>query len=226
MLHTAYLFDVEQFRDQVKEYLDQLDKGVYEPLYRKYQEVLLSTKPEEWVLHDQGTTLEDFLIEGHISSFDLGYLLLVYLSTFMKKCPSPGSDYGLLFRVLLESAGWDEDHIWLLLRGMPVGSIFKPEDKSMDFSFHMDGPYWKLVFPSQSWQRGWLPVDKAIQLKQDLLAIKDHIYSLDESFLEEFFLGPFGRTPVKPRLKRAFDTEFLMLSEAERLNLALYLVIS
>lgn len=38
MLHTAYFFDVEQFRDQVKEYLDQLDKGVYEPLYRKYRQ--------------------------------------------------------------------------------------------------------------------------------------------------------------------------------------------
>ena len=91
MLHSAYLFDVEQFRDQVSRYLVQIDNGIYEPLYRKYQEVLRLTAPEEWILHDQGNLLEDFPLTDHFDHFELGYLLLVYLSTFLKKWKQNGN---------------------------------------------------------------------------------------------------------------------------------------
>ena len=82
------------------------------------------------------------------------------------------------------------------------------------------------MVPTQSWQRGWLPVDKAIQMKQDLLLIKESIYNLDESILRENFHNQFDDSPIKPKLERAFEIELNILSEAERAKLSLYLVIS
>lgn len=194
MLHTAYLSNVKLFREQVKEYLVQLGKGNYKPLYQKYREVFRSVAPEDWILQDQGTSLEDIAIEN-FDNFNLGYFLMVYLSTFMKKLPSLGQDYRFLYGALRKS-GWDEDHIWLLLRGLPIASILKPGEINLDFSVHENDPYWKLMFPSQSWQRGWLPINHIVQLKQDLLAIQDSIYSFNESTMKEYSFGLPDNSPI------------------------------
>jgi hypothetical protein len=221
MLHRAFLFDYEAFRRSVAPVVQAVDQGNYEPLYTRAEEITMSTQAEEWPLQDQGTGLESIDPSLGIDSGIIGYWLLVILSTFLSKASSLAR-WGIL-RQALVAIGWSEEDSWQIIRGMHTASILKPDiDVGPDTIVRISDPYWFWVFPTQSYQRGWLPLEAIKRLRHKLLVAEPKIMALDL-----VVKGQLGKESVSTeRLRLAFDEAHAMLQSAEESQLGLFMVIS
>jgi hypothetical protein len=172
MLHSAFLFDHEKFRQYVVPIIQTVDQGVYDPLYVEANKVFSSVLPEDWVLYDQGTMLERFALSETVDSSDVGYLFLVILSTFLQKAPSLGS-WGTLIE-LLKTTGWTKEDAWLVMRGNSPATILQPEcQASPHDSLELTDPYWYWVMPTQAYQCGWLSCDEVCHFGERLASTQN-----------------------------------------------------
>ena len=221
MLHRVFLFDYEGFRRYIAPIVQAVDQGNYEPLYTRAEEIIRSTRPEEWPLQDQGTGLESIDPSLGVDSGSIGYWLLVILSTFLSKASSLAR-WGIL-RQALVATGWSEEDSWQIIRGIHTASILKPDiDVGPDTIVRISDPYWFWVFPTQSYQRGWLPLEEIKKIRHQLVAAEPAIMALD--------LVVKGRSDKESvgieRLRLAYDEAHAMLQSAEVSQLGLFMVIS
>jgi hypothetical protein len=107
MLHRVFLFDYTGFRRYIAPIVQAVDQGNYEPLYTRAEEIIRSTRADERPLQEQGTMLESIDPSLGGDSGDIGYWLLVILSTFLGK-PSSLARWGIL-RQALVAIGWSEE---------------------------------------------------------------------------------------------------------------------
>lgn len=228
MLHEAFLLDYSAFKSHIAPLTEALGRGDQTRLVEAARQIALSVAPEEWILHNAGTMLEDVGTAGELSSQEIGYCLLVVLSTHLTRAPSLGIAWSALSTTLFD-LGWPEEDVKLLIHGLPVVRLLRNETEAPDTSFLNGGePYWYWVFPTQSFRRGWLPTDVVTRLHAKLNASMSSLepaishpeairHNLRGSSQEH---GHAGASDM------AFRSALAMLDEAQRSAKALYLVIS
>jgi hypothetical protein len=227
MLHAAFVLDHTAFQHHIAPILVAIDRGALYPLRTKAEAVIGSMEPEEWLLQEQGTMLESFEPFGDIDHADIGYWLLVLMSTFLQRAPSLGTNWSVLLRAL-DIVGWSEDDSWLLARGVPTVSLLKPDIHIAPGTVLRESdPYWHWMVPTQSYQRGWLPPEQVHRLKPRLESARDAIMALDDTVID----ASYGRSPYGPldnvaRLRDAYGKALAMLKAASSVGKALYMVIS
>ncbi len=228
MLHSAFLFDYKAFRYQIAPTVQAVDQGDYASLYTQATRVVHSMQQEAWVLHNQGTMLEDIEPAQEITSSDIGYWLLILLSTYLQRAPSLGVNWGVLHKAL-PVVGWSDDEAWLLVRGLSTANLLKPEIGTVQAksSLRESDPYWYWMFPISSYQHGWLSLEQISQLRSQLLAVRSSIMALDKTVIDASYgIGPDGPLDNVARLRVAYSDALSMLQSAEEAGLGLFMVIS
>jgi hypothetical protein len=106
---------------------------------------------------------------------------------------------------------------------MHTASILKPDiDVGPDTIVRISDPYWFWMFPTQSYQRGWLPLEAIKRLRRQLAAAEPAIMALDL-----VVKGQSGKESVSTeRLRLAYDEAHAMLQSADVSQLGLFMVIS
>jgi len=227
MIHSAFILDHEAFRCHIAPVLAAVDQGNLELLRVQAEAVIGKIEPKDWLLQEQGTILESLGSFEDIDHADVGYWLLVLMSTFLQRAPSLGTDWDVLLSAL-RIVGWSRDDSWLLVRGVPTVSLLKPDVYvAPGTKLKESDPYWHWMVPTQSYQRGWLPPDQVCDLELRLESVRDAIMGLDETVID----SSYGRNPDGPldnvaRLRDAYGKALEMLGAARSVGQALYMVIS
>lgn len=225
MHQSVFLFDYQRFRQDITPVLEALDRGNYGPLYEWQKRVVQSMKPEDWILHDEGTDLDSFEPEEQMNNSDLGYWLLVVLSTYLRQPPSPLKDWGLFGHALYLA----DNKSWLMLDGSSTTSLIKPgSEAARPESLRVSDPYWYWVIPTQAYQSGWLSLEQIRSLEQRLVSNHDAIMEVDQRKLVEGTTGLKDiSTPERiTRLQTAYDDALKMLRTAIEEGVGLYWIFS
>lgn len=226
MLHRAFLLDYTGFQRHVAPIVRALDRGDYSPLHTQAEKIINSMQPEEWLLHNQGTMLERIYPSDDVDSSDIGYWLLIVLSSFLQPAPSI-TYWGLLWEAL-RIVGWSENDAWLLIRGVSTASLLKPEsDVAQGGLLKTSDPYWHWMIPTQSNQRGWLSLGQIRRLKHQLVSVQDAIMSLDRTTINTAdAVNSQGLIDKDDHLRIAYHEALAMLNVAVEAARGLFLVIS
>lgn len=233
LLHSTFLFDYKLFYQEISALLRDLDKGDYLPVYARARESVNGIKPEEWILHDQGTTLVPSILEIGVDpefreSDRIGYCLLVILSAYLRKNqPSLCENWAILHRVL-QIVGWSNVDSELLIEGMPIEKLLKPNLKFISREPRKStDPYWRWVVPDHAHTAGWLPLEEIHRLRLKLLEAKPLLAHFDfTSYPHIEVTNPVVVRDYQQRLQMAYTNALALLSAAEEVKVGLFMVIS
>jgi hypothetical protein len=233
LLHSTFLFDYNLFRQEVSDLLHELDKGNYWLACARARESVQSIKADKWILHEQGTTLEPSIFEiefdpASIGPDRVGYCLLVILSTYLREnLPSLGENWVILQRVL-QMVGWDDADAELLIEGVPIETLLKPDLKNITLGPRkFNDPYWRWMVPDHARAAGWLPLEELRRLRYQLLGTKHLLKGFDFTRYPYIQVtNPVVIRDHQQRLQTAHTNVLALLLAAEAANTGLFIVIS
>lgn len=231
LLHSAFLFDYKRFRQETFDLLCEADRGNYLPIYARARQSVQCIEAEEWILHLQGTTLSLHEIETDIEldePIEVGYHLLVVLSAYLlRKCPSLAGNWGVLQKAL-QVAGWSDVDIELLVEGMPIEKLLKPDIEILQRGHQKaTDPYWRWVIPTQAYASGWLPGEEVRRLRCKLQRTEKRIQIFDFSrypgidTTNPTVIREYGRY-----LQTAYANALALLLVVEKAGMGVFMVIS
>jgi hypothetical protein len=232
LLHSTFLFDYNLFYQRVSELLYELDKGNYLPVYMRAQESIRGTKTEEWILHDQGTTLEPSVLEIETDtalgeSDRIGYCLLVILSTYLHRPSSSLGENWVILQRVLQMVRWGDVDSKLLIEGMPMEKLLKPELEIVQAPRKFTDPYWRWVIPDHARTAGWLPSGETRRLRHRLLAAKQLLEHFDFTLYPHIQVAnPVVIQDYQRRFQTAYTNALALLSAAGETNRGIFIVIS
>ena len=129
VLHKAYLFNSEGFRDEIRSYIHDVDQGSLELLFDRAtsQIKLLRTGETRWILEDEfGNPLRDIPSNmSRIKPETIGYCILIILSGHLRVCPDSILGYWPFLFSGLSRIGWDELEISKLIFGWSTSSLIQ-----------------------------------------------------------------------------------------------------
>lgn len=205
----------------------QLDQEIYGPFYKRMSGIARNIKPEEWVLQGQGTMFDEDVNDLAVkpSSGEIGFWLLVFLSTFLEEIQSSHIQWGLLFYAL-DKVGWSKEDYLPLLEGSSLPLLLKPDLRNSRFVVSDEAPYWNNMVPTQSFKRGWLSLEEISDIKSRLMSSQNAILSLSEENLASYSESVFINKSKKPALHAALNNLIALLESTENNHLGLLIIVS
>jgi hypothetical protein len=235
LLHSAFLFDYAHFRQDIDDLLSEASKSNFLPVYERAKQNARHIEPEDWILHQHGTTLSLSPFEdkkyveqdGLDESVEVGYCLLVILSSYLENCPSLGENWGF-FEMALKNVGWIDLDARLLIKGLPIEMLLNSDARIVQSKYRELGdPYWRWVIPTQAYASGWLPIEEIHRLRSKLEETERMLERVD--FTDWAGIDTTNPAVVKEydkSLQGAFTDVLAMLSIAEEMGAGLFMVIS
>jgi hypothetical protein len=227
MLLKNFFFDYISFQKEIKPILPEIDRGDYRLLYEGAETVFRKVKPQDWLLEDQGTMLDpSYKLDGITSKVDVGYLLLVILSTYLKPAPYLYTD-GNLLRKVLTLTGWNEIDIELFWTGIPISILIKenvlmPKDDPL-----YSERYWNWVIPTQSNTSGWITFEQIQKFKNKFIDTSQKVERFPISMLEMLSSNVSEDPKNMPsRIKTVLTNVQGVLTKAEQMKWGLYIIFS
>lgn len=227
MYRSIFLFDYKNFLINAKRLFLSIDEGDFHPLLTEANSILDHVPSKAWILDDCGTNLERLSLESIDDPFNVGYLLLIVMSKYLKeKLPSEGN-FRLLYGALNRSKF--PGNAKSLIFGNPINSLFELDnDIFYGECKNQSRSYFQWIRPSQSYNAGWIDIEQINALTAQLFTAEEDILSMNEATLEliETHIPPEYRFDPKKRLNSAYNSAISMLFSAQKNNCGLYMVIS
>ena len=250
--HHASVFFCVDYQNDVMGVVEQVNQYNYEPLRertcaairRLHQKWPLSdlgrvnyeggvrkeVLTQEWPLleHGGGSLLSEKEVRSQTipGSRELGHWFLIMLSEYLRPCPSPLGNWGVLNQVL-PALGWGTSDCELLFRGLPTSMLLNPEISEVSSRLLTDSdPYWLWLHPGRA-RSGWLPSSNVSRLHSELSKIEDKIKSFDVRQIPGIDSdNPTVVTDYQEYLQSSYRDSLAMLSTAHKASQGLFMSIT
>lgn len=252
LIHRAFLFNANEFIQELEPIINSLDAGDARPLFKKAVHTISQTTSKEWIFRLAGTYLLDIRqvdvinqpwvdsIENRltnptsITSSNLGYWLLIVFSKFTQRCIGIGHDFPII-EGATRISGWTEDDSKLLISGDSTSLLLKPHEPvitNREYIKHTD-PYWHWMIPFHAPRRGYLTQKRITYLFEQLQRIEQKIFDFNPiNFLngQEGYWSPIAASSLRQhyyqRLQATYKRALKMLEAALDEKKELYLTVS
>jgi hypothetical protein len=226
MLYAIFWLDYQSFRRSIAPMIELLDQGEYLPLVEHAETIIRETTPDKWILQGHGTMLEPLSLDRAPDAMELGYYLLIILSTFLQPA-RPALTQPAYLQGALARVGWKQPEISRLIYGEKMASLLKPERCFVaDQQPWPATGYWDWITPTQANHCGWLSMEHIGQLTLQLAAAQEALLTLssesDEGLPSTNQLGEaFGK-----HVRQAYDEAAAMLHQALAIQQGLLIILS
>lgn len=247
LIHHAFLFDADSFRQKIDPLLDALYEGSAEPLFNTALEITQSTS-QDAVINIIDANIVDISVKNFVGipykepigpflktlskleSSDLGYWFLIIFSKYLQECGGIGPDFEIL-AWCLEKVGWRPEDIKLLIGASPMSLLLRSDSYTQPKKLSYSDPYWFWMRPAYSNRSGWLSKQQISDLLSKLQLVEQPIYSFDPKLFGNQWRTipisiPDGQIDYLTRAKFTYDLAVTMLTTADLKNNELYIVIS
>lgn len=235
-LHYAATFRYSEYQDEIRPFVEQVDRGNFEPLRQAVIEAIpqiikgyplqpgwsdrngVPISVQTWSLFEHGIyepppiqEIEDLKIP---SNYELGEWFLYIAGKYTTPCTSLYVTWGVLYKELLD-AGWSAADWDLLLLGISTYKLLKPHLIAKQPKFlDRTTPYFFCVQGGRG-RSGWLPLYEIERLYRLLAATKFDVESFDVRLvphIERYNPNIFG--PLDQFASKVYQSAFDMLSAA------------
>lgn len=200
--HRASIFNCRQYQADIKEYVKQVDRGVYHRfqdyligLKGKFQQVIPALPTHEsivqegmppqivqlWPLFDHDLYSlpgEEEIRRNNPTSCDIGWWFFVSLTEYLMPCVSPRNNW-MVIKDALHLSGWSFKDSEALFKGHPTSELLKPTIGGVSpWPLKDTDPYWLWLHPSRG-RSGWLDFEDLRYFHRKLINVKEKIMTFD-----------------------------------------------
>jgi hypothetical protein len=228
-VHSAYLLDPDQFREEVAPIIQEVDCGDFETLRERACESVTRMQ-DDWPFARSGDgrlpEQSEIRRNDNPSQSDIGYWFRVILAEHLEECSSPGGNWSVLYEAL-QLVGWDVHDRDLLFKGRPSYQLLKREGvHRQEWPLSPSSEYWHRLHPQ--WTRsGWLENTQIARLVSKLTMDADKLREIDLKDIESIKVDD-GKViaEFEGYLEDAVRDTVGMLTVAENRSKGLFMTIS
>ncbi len=217
MLYNVFRFDYIGYQKLIEPITKAIDIENYAPLYAQAQ-IVVNNLSGKWILEDKGTMLESVEIQNKPGNVEIGYWLLVLLSSFLHPA-KPTLTKPASIAIGLQVIGWKPDEISRLVYGENIAEMARTQSYSpLTYPLHESDSYWHWIRPTQANKSGWLSIERINSLKEKLLASQKLFYEIETSSLPNKI--------AKEDVLGAYSTSLEMLTSSIEMGEGIYIIFS